>query len=672
MRIGIRGKLIAPISAAVIISFCVIAIVLINSFGSNLNYSIAENKQSIIDETEKYVQSYFHGPEEAAHLATVTYANMIKSGQSREELISYVSDIAKAYPNWVSCWVAFEPDAYDGADSMYAGREDLGSTASGRLAVVASSFESQQVGIMSMEVDGQDFYETAKSTGKTHITDPFIYNYSGVNRSVVSVCAPITIDGKVIGVCGWDIGTDVFCESVAGMKFFETGKVRVISSGGFYLAHEDKSMIAQPAEYMDQISNMNQTDIIEFDDNDCVRILSAAPSLLSDAKWTIELEISKEILERPVTSAITMSIIIIGVSVLVILGILLLLAMNISKTITKPVSRLSEAAKQMSQGDLDIALIPGGKDEIGALTAAFQQMVDDSRNQANILQLVANGDLGINAEPRSDKDILGISIKTMIHKLRSVMHDISEAAHQVDSGASNLASDSFTLAQCATEQAATISRLQMSMQSISENTRDNMLMTKSADDLSKDIRALAQTGSQQMSEMHNAVIQISEANRGISNVIKVIEDIAFQTNILALNASVEAARAGQHGKGFSVVAEEVRSLAGKSADAARSTSTLITNSIDKTELGVTLADETARSLDAIVNGINESSAIIEQISASASMQSNEIDAVSRGIAEVGDVVKQVSSSAEETSAASEQMSVQASLLTDRLSQFRLN
>jgi methyl-accepting chemotaxis protein len=196
-------------------------------------------------------------------------------------------------------------------------------------------------------------------------------------------------------------------------------------------------------------------------------------------------------------------------------------------------------------------------------------------------------------------------------------------------------------------------------------------MAGKAADLASTIKHNAEKGSRQMAEMMAAVKEINEAGQSISKVISVIDNIAFQTNILALNAAVEAARAGQHGKGFAVVAEEVRSLAAKSAEAAKETGGLIQNSVEKAELGARIADETAASLEEIVAGISESTTIVQTIAVSSEEQYQGISQINKGVEQVAQVVHQNSATAEESASASKEISDQSHMLEDLIMQFQL-
>ena len=184
-------------------------------------------------------------------------------------------------------------------------------------------------------------------------------------------------------------------------------------------------------------------------------------------------------------------------------------------------------------------------------------------------------------------------------------------------------------------------------------------------------RLSAEKGEQQMGNMVKAMNDINESAAHISKIIKAIDEIAFQTNLLALNAAVEAARAGIHGKGFTVVAGEVRNLAQRSAAAARETAEMIEGSIKKTEAGAKIAEETSRALEEIVAGSTKVTDLIGEIASASKEQAQGIGQINTGLSQVDQVTQQVTASAEESAAASQELSSQSQQLKRMLTKFRL-
>ncbi|MDR0294268.1 MAG: methyl-accepting chemotaxis protein, partial [Oscillospiraceae bacterium] len=298
----------------------------------------------------------------------------------------------------------------------------------------------------------------------------------------------------------------------------------------------------------------------------------------------------------------------------------------------------------------DEAIVSGysqNKDELGSLTAGVAAFVSRITDVSKGLETVADGDLTFDIKPLSSSDVMGNSLQKMVGNLNNMFGEIRNSTMQVNSGSKQIADGSQALAQGSTQQAASVEQLSSSITEIASKTKANADMAGRAAILASTIMQNAEKGSRQMGEMMTAVKDINQASQQISRVIKVIDDIAFQTNILALNAAVEAARAGQHGKGFAVVAEEVRSLASKSAEAAKETGNLIANSTEKAELGSRIAEETSASLTEIVQGINESSQLVSQIAQSSDEQSAGIAQINKGIDQVAQVVQQNSATAEE-------------------------
>ena len=311
------------------------------------------------------------------------------------------------------------------------------------------------------------------------------------------------------------------------------------------------------------------------------------------------------------------------------------------------------------------------KDELGLLSTSLDDFMREIIYQIELLTRIADGDINFKPHILSEEDVIGQSLTTVVDSLNYMFGEINAASEQVASGSKQIANGAQTLAKGTTEQAASVVELSSTIADISEQTKGNADMALKAAKLAGAIKINAEKGSGQMDEMVKAVSDINIASQNISKVLKAIDDIAFQTNILALNAAVEAARAGQHGKGFAVVAEEVRTLAAKSAEAARDTGSLISNSREKAEYGSKIARETADSLAEIVKGINESREIIAEIAASSESQSAGITQINLGIDQVADVITHNSATSEESSAAAEELSRQSDVLKSLLLRFRL-
>ncbi len=344
----------------------------------------------------------------------------------------------------------------------------------------------------------------------------------------------------------------------------------------------------------------------------------------------------------------------------------------VTRAITQPLGRVIGMIEEMGKGHLEERLSLGRSDEIGQMASAMDGFADNLQYEVvTALQLLSEGDLTLEATPRDDRDAIMGALKKTVDDLNHLMAGINEAGEHIAAGSKQLSDSSHALSEGSTEQASALEQITASMTGIASQTRQNADNAGEANRLADHSRRAAEEGNTRMGEMVSAMGEINESSQSIFKIIKVIDEIAFQTNLLALNAAVEAARAGKHGKGFAVVAEEVRSLAARSAQAAKETADMIESSVVKARKGSEIADKTALALGTIMSEVTKAANLVGEIAEASNKQALAIDEVNRGVVEIDKVTQRNAAISEQTAAAAEELSGNASRLRNMLSRFKL-
>ena len=532
------------------------------------------------------------------------------------------------------------------------------------------------------QIGDQEFFKQAVN-GVTCISSPFV---KGDTDIVFYIGAPIGSTGKVLyGLLPYK----AFSDELTKIKIGESGYAFVTDKEGKTVIHPDAGNVSNPKDYFEMAKQdpsyeptakifkamMDGKTDTGFSYYNGVRRLVGYTPLSGPEGWSVAVTTPLTQIEGNVRFTLLMSVI----TGLLLLAVSILIVRVFAQRITKPIIEATQRIERLAHGDLqDDVELTKGKDESARLILALHNTIRELRSYimdiSHVLNAVANNDLTVTSSVEYMGDFVPIqtALKKILSSLNATLKNIACSAEQVGASSAQVALGGQNLAANSTEQAATTESLVSSLETVSSHIKDNAQYTLTIKDMTESAILETRQGDEEMKKLQESMVSIDSSSKKIQEIIHIIDDIAFQTNILALNAAIEAARAGEAGKGFSVVADEVRELAGKSADAAKQTTDLIHSTMESVAQGKRNTESTAVVFEKIVEQTNTIDTLVSKVYQSLKRQADSVAQLEDGMQKISMVTQSNSATAEESAATSEELLSQMQMLKELIMQFQLS
>ena len=474
------------------------------------------------------------------------------------------------------------------------------------------------------------WYKLAAAAPGPVVTEPYIGASS--KKLLITFASAVKDGGAVKAVIGTDVLMDTVARNVASIRPTPGTYGFIVAKDGKIVVHEDQALLRKPvtdiAPGLDSAGLAALSGLTEVRIRDEARLVYAAP--IAGTDWTLLIALHRDEALAGVRSMVWYSL----VGSLVIA---LLVVAVISALLTKVLGRLTVLRDAMldvgsGDGDLTLRVATTGQDELAAIAGSFNQFVE---------------------------------------KIHAVMLQVRTSADGVAIASVEISQGNNDLSARTESQASALEQTSASMEQLGATVKQNADSARQANQLAQSASSVAIRGGEVVGQVVETMKGINDSSKKISDIISVIDGIAFQTNILALNAAVEAARAGEQGRGFAVVASEVRSLAGRSAEAAKEIKALINASVERVEQGTSLVDQAGTTMTEVVGSIQRVTQIMGEISVASSEQSAGVSQVGEAVTHMDQATQQNAALVEEMAAAASSLKTQAGDLVQVVGAFKL-
>jgi methyl-accepting chemotaxis protein len=525
-----------------------------------------------------------------------------------------------ANPGFATVWTIWEPNALDGLDAEYV--NTYGTDASGRF---IPSWTLTDTGVVAeaavgYEDDSADFYFLALRSGNETVTEPFFYGINGVDTLITSLVVPVKKNGRAVGVVGIDIALTRIQSVVEGINPYKDSAASVFSNGGMVAGHYDPTLLGEPmsaayanvaGDYLPDLMKAIQTgsefefvNTVDVSDTKIrYEVLSVPISIGKTATpWSLAIGVPQDVINAPIFRMLRLSIIISAVMLLIIAAA----AFVIARSISNPIKYMMNIVTGLGEGDLTVQLTINRKDEIGDMAKVFNGTLEKIRNLVFTIKKQSATLFDIGNELSSNMTETAAAINQITANIQSIKGRVINQSASVTE--TNATMEQITVnieklnghvdrqSESVAQSSSAIEEMLANIQSVSQTLIKNAGNVKGLIDASE-------VGRSGLQEVAADIQEIARESEGLLEINAVMENIASQTNLLSMNAAIEAAHAGEAGKGFAVVADEIRKLAENSGEQSKTISTVLKKIKDSIDKITRSTDNVLNKFEAIDGGV---------------------------------------------------------------------